>query len=536
MNRMADGGSPMEPDVPSGGSLISQSRAVWRRRKWLALLVLATVATGALTLVYSLPDLYRGTATVLVERHAVPDSFVKSAITSELETRLQTVNQQILSRNRLEVLAEQLGLYPELRQRGSAQAVADRFRHDVTLELKSVDRRNSQEPTTIAFAISYRGRDPRTVATVANTLASFYITENRASRQQQAVAMAALLKTQLDETKRHLEGIERTIGEFRQRHLGELPQQAVANAVTLERLHADLRYAMDGQSRAAERRQAALQQLADLAATPTGIGADSPAALLVRKRAELARLRTEYTDRYPDIVRLREEIGLLERQVAERSEAASAHPPEAVPPSIRRLQQSVSQADADIRSLKDEEARLRVSIADYQRRVDLAPRREQELGELTRDYEATKELYRSLLGRHEEAVIGRTMETQSAGEVFRLVESAMPPEQPVAPNRLPLAVLGVIAALGLACGAVVLAEQLDSSFHSPEALRAFTTVPVVAAIPLIDTETDRRARRRRFRLAAASALIGLAVISGMAHLVARGNDQIVTLLARKPAS
>lgn len=524
----------MERDAP-GAPLIEQARAMWRRRTWPAVLVFAAGASAALGLVFSLPDLYRATATVLIERHQIPESFVKSAVGSEMETRLQTVNQKILSRNRLETVAGQLGLYPELRRRGSAQAVADQMRRDLSLAPRSVERRGAQEPETIAFAISYRGRDPRTVATVANTLASFYIEENRQSREQQAGATSALLKSQLDDTRRRLEAHERTIGEFRKRHLGELPQQAVANAVALERLHAELRYAIDGQGRAAERKQAALQQLADQATAPAGTAAETPSAQLARKRAELARLRTEYTDRYPDIVRLKEEVALRERQLAERPETPAARAADGTSPSERRLQQAVSQAEVDIRSLKTEEGRLRAAIADYQHRVDQAPRREQELGELTRDYEATKELYRSLLGRYEEALIGQTMETQRAGEVFRLVESAVPPESPVAPNRAVLAALGILAAGGLAVCAVLLAEQLDTSFHSQDSLRGFTTVPVVASIPLIETDADRQARRRRFRAVAAAALVGLGVIAGVSHVIGRGNDALVALLARKPS-
>jgi polysaccharide chain length determinant protein (PEP-CTERM system associated) len=516
------------------GTLVSQAAAIWRRRKWLALLVFAAALTAVVALAVSLPDVYRGSATVLVERHGVPESFVKSAVTSELETRLQTVNQKILSRSNLAALADRLQLYPELRARGSAQAVADRMRRDVTLELKSVERRGFQEPAMVAFTIGYRGRDPGTVATVANTLASAYIEENRASREQQATATASLLKSQLDETKTRLEAQERRIGEFRQRHPGAVPQQAMANAVALERLHAELRATLGGQERAAERRQAALQQMAEVAASPTGSAADGPAAVLATKRAELARLRTEYTERYPDVVRLRQEIELLERQPAVRPGAPTPRATlGAATPATHRLQQAVTQAETDAARLRDEEVRLRRAIADYQRRVDDAPRLEQELGQLSRDYEATREVYRSLLGRYEEALIGQTMEAQRGGEVFRLVDTAVPPERPAAPDRMLLVLIGTLAAAGLAVGVAFLADQLDSSFHSAEALRSFTAVPVVAAIPVIDTEGDRRARARRFRLAAAGALVGLLAIAGIAHVVARDNDGLVTMMVRK---
>jgi uncharacterized protein involved in exopolysaccharide biosynthesis len=275
--------------------------------------------------------------------------------------------------------------------------------------------------------------------------------------------------------------------------------------------------------------------MAEVAASPTGSAADGPAAVLATKRAELARLRTQYTERYPDVVRLRQEIELLERQLAARPTGTAARTPviDGATPATRRLQQAVAQAETDAARLREEEGRLRRAVADYQRRVDDAPRLEQEMGQLSRDYEATREVYRSLLGRHEEALIGQTMEAQRGGEVFRLVETAVPPERPAAPDRTLLLLIGTAAAGALAVGAAFLAEQIDSSFHSADALRSFSSVPVVAAIPVSDTEDDRRARARRFRLAAAGALIGLVAIAGIAHVVARDNDALVTLMVRK---
>ena len=90
---------------------------VWTRRQWLTVVVFALVFAGTVGIATFLPDFYRSTATVLVERHQVPETFVRSSITGELETRLQTISQETLSRARLEGLITRFALYLDLRER-----------------------------------------------------------------------------------------------------------------------------------------------------------------------------------------------------------------------------------------------------------------------------------------------------------------------------------------------------------------------------------------------------------------------------------
>ena len=185
-----------------------------------------------------------------------------STVTSALETRLQTINQEILSRSRLEALIARFGLYGDLRKRVSSEEVIERMRRDIQLELKGVEQREGRG-TTIAFFLSYRGGDPPTVAQVANTLASFYIEENLKVRERQAAGTSEFLKAQVVVTKARLDEQERVVSEFKRHYLGELPQQLDANLATIERLSAQLRSNGDNQMRATERRDALLKQLAD---------------------------------------------------------------------------------------------------------------------------------------------------------------------------------------------------------------------------------------------------------------------------------
>ena len=71
---------------------------VWRRRKWIGVLVFVAVFAAAIATVLSLPNLYRASATVLVERPRISEAFVRQSVTAELETRIQTIHREIMSR------------------------------------------------------------------------------------------------------------------------------------------------------------------------------------------------------------------------------------------------------------------------------------------------------------------------------------------------------------------------------------------------------------------------------------------------------
>jgi polysaccharide biosynthesis transport protein len=525
----------MQEEVRST-SAVDVVRSVWGRRKWLAIVVFTVPLAAAGSIIMFLPNVYRSAATVLVDRQQVPESMVRSTVTSALETRLHTISQEILSRSRLEALINRFGLYADLRKRVSLEEIIDRMRKDIRLELKSV-KQDEWRGVTIAFTISYEGRDPETVARVANTLASFYIEENLKVRERQAAGTSEFLKVQLGEVKKRLDQQEALVSEFKKRYLGELPQQMDANLGTIERLNAQLRLNSDNQTRALERREAIARQVAEAGTfSPTATGPEAGIDQLTRLNEELRRMRTVFSDKYPDVVRLKQEIASLERELAEgRNTGATREakaPPPAGSPYVMRLRQMQSDVDSEINILKGEEKRLRSALVSYIGRVENAPKREQEFREMSRDYESTRENYASLMKRYEDAQLSESMEQRQKGEQFRVIDPAYPSGEPTAPNRLRYLIMSLVGSAALAIAAVVLAEQLNASFHSVDDLRALTTVPVLLSIPLIVTADDTARQLRRFRLGTASFVVTLVLIIGLSWFVAHGNEQLVSFLNR----
>src|SRR6185295_10208592 len=362
------------------------------------------------------------------------------------------------------------------------------------LELKSAEAGKSG--ATTSFALSYRGANPQTVAVVTNTLASFYIEENLKARERQAAGTSEFLRVQLADAKKRLDEQETKMGELQRRYQGELPQQLQGNLMTLDSMNQQLRYNNDNQVRLAQRRDQLTEQLAQARVTEGG-GPEPDEVRLARLKQELVTLRVKYTDLWPDIIRIKDEIERLQKDMA----APKPKPkPVAGPPTpeVARLQDALGSVETELRLAKQDQTRLKQGISNYQARLDNAPKREQEYLDATRDYQGTKELYQTLSRKYDDALLAESMEQRQKGEQFRILDSALPSGTPAAPRRSRLLIASLALSLVLGAGAMVLAELLDTSFHSSRDLRAYTTVPILVNIPRIVTEADARRSRWRF--------------------------------------
>ncbi len=537
--------------------------AIWSRRKWLAIFAFAAVASTTATVTAFLPKIYQSTATILVVGQQVPTDFVRPTVTGTLDTRLQTINQEILSRSRLEELIDRFDLYPRRAESGP-DVLIERMRRDIEVKPTATDRSGP----TIAFTVKYSRRDPQTVALVTNTRASYYIEENMKVRERQATGTAEFLKVQLSQVKARLETQERHVSDFQRRYLGELPKQMDANLATLERLNTQFRVNAEKQMRAREQRQELgrlIESMNNVAPAPAPnsprpqvahvpSGPAPNEVRLFRMKQDLKDMLNKFSPRYPDVIQLRQEIEALERQVqaeARERQAAEARAAEAKrqsaaeaeaaktketkaparDPYVVQMEEALSQLSVEINTLKEEEAELRKNMAIYQQRVDNTPRRDLEFQELSRDYDSTRELYRTLLKRYEEAQLSENLEQRQKGEQFRILEPAVAGGAPVAPNRPRLLLAGLGLSLGLAVGLVILAEQLDTSFHTVDELRSVTSFPVLVSIPRIVTEGDVRRTRWRAVLATAVAVCCLTLLVGASYFVTKGNENLLRLVS-----
>jgi len=524
----------VEETVPES-PLIPQLLAIGLRRKWTILVpfLLATCVTLYLCVV--LPPIYRSETTILVEPQQVPEDYVQSSVTGSVTDRLSTISQQILSRTRLESVIRELALYPELRERYTMEDVVNEMRKNIELNVEE-DKKGSSRgaASAAAFRLAFMGPDPEVVQRVTSTLANLYIEENLRVREGLARGTKEFLDREVHDVEQELAAREEALREFRQKNMGELPEQLETNLRTLDQLQEQKSSVLDS-LREAEDRQILLQrQLDETPATLADMGSDQDDIYkrLESKRQQLAALSSRYTELYPDVVTLKKEIAELEERIAGTPEEED-NPQEEEPPAYnlnpayQRLKAQVETDQITIKNLREEIQQINSRMRRLQRRVENIPRREQELMSLKRDYETIKQSYDSLMERKINAAIAENLETRQKSERFRILDPANLPQRPVKPNRRKILAIGLMVGLGLGGALAFLREQMDDTFHTVDEVKAFVDIPVIGVIPLAVSPEQMRRKRWVTATVTSVAVVSVAALIVGVHLYVKKIDVLV---------
>jgi polysaccharide chain length determinant protein (PEP-CTERM system associated) len=480
-------------------TLSELAKSVVRRPWWLVLPVVLCLAAGY-GVFRTIKPIYRANTLVMVEKQKVPTDYVKATVTSDIDERLKTIEQQITNRDNLERIIVEMNLYPDVRSEAPIEKVVDQMRRRDL----AVERRGD------VFRIYFKDQDPVRAAAVANRISELFITQNLKIREDQAQGTSSFLETELDETKRKLEQQEARIAAFKRVYIGTLPEQRDSNLQAVGQLQTKLEINMDAVDKAETRKiflQAQIAEMQKPVAAPVLPSIPSaPAAptRLDQLRAQLIELTSRYTDRHPDVVRTREEIARIEKMGSEIqvSEAPPMPAPEPrIPPVSPAMRAELEAVNMEIRSLRAERERILADISRYQARVESIPGVEQQLLSLSRDYENIKRSYESLLTKRIDARLAENLEKSRQGEQFTILEKAVPPSEPYAPKLLFFLAGGLAFGALLGLAAALLREQTDSTYDDAEDLQqAFPGVPVLATIPTFSSRETAG-----FRNAAAAA-------------------------------
>lgn len=470
-------------------------KSVWRRPIWL-LVPVALGLAAAWGAIQVLTPVFRASTLVMVEKQKVPADYVKPTVTLGMEERLSTIEQQITNRSNLERIVLEMDLYPELRTQEPIEKVVATARRNLTVAKKGDS----------VFTIYFKDPDPVKAANTANRVAELFIQENLKLREDQAQGTSTFLEAELNQTKARLEQQEAKIAAFKQIHMGELPEQRDTNLQQVGQLQDKLAINMEALDKAETRKIFLQRQISELSqmVVPPPVVPTAPAApsRLEQLQAQLIELRSRYTARHPDVVRLETEIEQLKKIESGEIQVSAAAPVPAAPRIDPALRAQLDAVDMEIRSLQAERARILADTASYQARLESVPRVEQELLSLTRDYDNIQRSYESLLAKRIDAHLAENLEKSRQSEQFTILEKAIPPADPYWPNKTLLLAIGLAGGALLGVIAAFLRNQTDSTFAEGDALQnAFPGVPVLATVPQLSMtgEGDRVAVYSRFR-------------------------------------
>jgi polysaccharide chain length determinant protein (PEP-CTERM system associated) len=486
---------------------------IFLRQKWYIIIPFVIVLAGASLYTMISPKKYRATTLILVTPQKVPESFVRPTVTSKIEDRLQSINQEIMSQTRLEQVVSEFKLYPEKAKSSSKEEIIGLMKSNIKVELKGKEG---------YFNISYTGKDPRTVMRVTNKLASLFIEENLRFREQQAQGTSDFLSVELNATKAKLEEQEKSIIHFKRQFSGELPEQQGANTQVLQQLQ--LLYQRIGESlRSAQDRKLMIQkQISDtellLTSTPvTKDGLTFPlnpfkdpqGVQLEQLKNQLADLQTKYTEKHPDILVIKKKITELEAKIEkdklgkkieepitvselsapkaeEKTEKKEKESGPRLNPQYKQMESQLLATDLEIERLKVDEEKVKAQINVYRQRIENTPLREQALTLISRDYQNTKETYQTLLKKSQDAQQAENLERRQKGEQFKVIDPARVPEKPFSPDIPKILLFGLLLGMGSGLGLAFFREQMDRSFRDPEDLETALGFKVIASIPKVE--------------------------------------------------
>lgn len=510
---------------------------ILRRRRWYFLVPFFIGWLAVWGISWFMPSVYRSGTLILVEQPTVPAEMVPTTASADLQSRLDSIEKQIRSRTRLLAVIDKLNLYAKDRAHHmSDDTLVDDMNKDLTIE----QVRSPGKEDLTSFNIYFSADNPYVAQQVTNELSNILISENIEAGIQNSGNINKFLDSQLEEARKSLADQDEKVREFKDRYRGELPTETAANLQIMGGEQSQLQAEEDALGRA-KQQNVYLQSLISQYRTtqenrkpgqPAAVGLPALDETLDRLHAQLADLTSRYTDQYPDVRKVREQIDKTEKMrtqlLAEmKAKAAQA---QADPNSNSAVEYATPQESGPMMEVESQLKANQIEIANrqraivdlqakingYQDRLSRAPAREQELADLTRDYNQSQANYDSLLAKRNQSELVNNLNKSQEGQHFRMIDPPSLPTKPFSPDRFKMSLAGLGVGLVLGLLSVVGGEFVDDRMYDEEEFKKLLAVDVMAEIPPLPTEAEEGQRRTRFVMEwAAVAVLSLITVLGV---------------------
>ncbi len=421
---------------------------------------------------------------------------------------LGAVTQQVLSRDNLEKIIAQYNLFPNATDSTSNKSLAGRLRKAITIETEQAPIDGTYRHQTIGFTLNYTNWNPETAAVVTNALATSYRKTAQKVRVAQAKKNAASLSASMAVVSKKISTQQQAIKAFNEKHLGALPQQKDFNMSQLSRLYGKLRADQQGELNAVNRRTELLERMDK-----------SDNSSLPQLKQKLSDLKLKYTDQYPAVINLKRKIQTLENESrnGDNNESSS-------------LQSQLNDVNLELQQFKASEKKTRKQISDLERKIARLPITGQQFHSLSRENTQTNTVYANLLKQYEQARVIAVTAGQGAPP-YTVIDPALVPSSPLGPKRLRFGVMLIILCAIAALAAAMIAEKRDTTFHTLDDMRDFTSAPILATVPVIQRRRDKT--RNFLRLGGMVVLIvcGMAILGGLGYAGGHGNQTVSKVLS-----
>ncbi len=499
----------------------------WRiavRRRWWIVVPFVTLWAAVLAASWIIPPKYKSESLILVEQQKIPETYVTPNVRLDLSQRLNSLTDQIMSRTRLIQIAAKFNLYPALTAKGDQDQIADTLRKDISIDLQNPKTGRKEDVT--AFRLSFVNKNPQVAQQVTQELTSLFIDTSMKHNAELSEQTSDFLRSQLDIARKDLDEQEAKLKQFKSENLGELPEQLQSNLQILNGLQARQQAATEALNRAEQQRvyleslisqyKGASRQLAsaDVPVTPAAVDQQ-----LEKLHQELSELQAKYTDKHPDVIRVKGEIksaeamkAKLEKEIENPSQTAKKPSPselQAQAP-VMQLESQLKSVELEINNDKNEIRNITTEIGQYQSRLNLTPMREQQLAAIIRDHDQSQKNYDELLKKSQQSDLATSLETRQQGEQFKMMDPPSVPLKPYFPDRTKMALMGMFGGLAVGLAFAGIVEFSDLRVYTETQVKNIVgPALMIVGVPALLTPSEVQINRRS---ALVQVAIGLTVI------------------------
>ena len=479
--------------VRDGQIGLEDAKRVLRRYWWILPSTVVGCGTIALLIASVLPKKYTSQTLILVQQPSVPSDIVRPVVTEDLNHRLASMQEQILSRTRLEPIIEKFGLYPEIHGKVHIEELVEQLRTSITVT-PLVSMPGTQNQSLPGFYVNVTFNNPQLGQQICTEITSMFMEQNARALEQQAAQTTSFLTQQLAEAKAKLDAQDGRLAQFKRQYLGSLPEEEQTNLSLLMGMNSQLEANTQTLSRAQQDKifnESVLnQQQANWEASQAMRGRN-PETLEQQLNAlqdQLTVLQTRYTPEHPDIIKLKNSIEQMKKRLAEEPQANSlasgkAPTPRSEPPQIQQLRAKLRQDELNIAELTRRQTQIQNQIEVLQARVQASPVVEQQLKEMTRNYQSALEFYNELLKKSNNSEMAKDLQHQQEGEQFRVLDPPSLPDKPSFPKKPTFLGGGLGAGFALGVGILGLIAISDKAIHTERDVELCLKLPVLGLIP-----------------------------------------------------
>src|SRR5271168_3669136 len=488
-------------------------------RRMQAILAPALVAMLASFLIsFAFSPRYTSRSLVLVERPTVPAGSGKPAAGASVRDRMVTLQQQVLSRSRLQTLVNRRS---DLASGGrSADDVIDEIQNAVSVTEAPALGTSGASPSNPApksgdatgFYVSFTANNPRDAQQLCSEITSMLLEENLRNNEQTALGTTDFFSRQLNQAKSDLDETDKKLAAFKNLYAGQLPSDVDNNLKILGGLNSQFDSVTWQLNRAQQDTSYAesvlAQQLAAWKSYRSSAASDGIEQQLAALKAQLVTLQARYTEDHPDVIKLKSDLAELEarqkeiRASSDQKAGATDANSKVEPPEILQLRQQLDQNAGFLAKAAREQKQLGEMVTVYQSRLTLNPKVEEEYKQLTRDNETANKIYDSLLLKKSDSEMQTGLEYRQQAEQMRLLDAASLPASPSFPVRWKFAVGGLGAGLTFGIGIAIWLELRHRAMRNEADMLASLGRPLPPPIPIAPTVPIEGQRGFRGRLKA----------------------------------